>query len=330
MANPCLSGVTIYPPLCGGGAPTDLSGIYGWIFGGGSDGVVDMDGTNTYTAFATTTGAAPNREYTLIRPVWATNFTLATSKILNAANYQVFATGTATINGTITAAGTNNTVNLGNGTVGTGAGINGPYVGGTQSGAAGNGVGAPAAGAASTTNGCISAGNAGGGGASSSAQAGAAGGAASSTAIDTVGGRGAFDHLLNLFHGYLKQGGTSNFGLFCGGPGGGGGGGVPATCTGGGGGSGAGIFGIFAKIIAGSGTLTAKGGDGNRGDWQAAGGGGGGGGAGGGIGVVTTTANWASLLTVDVSGGLGGATTGGGVAGSNGAAGRLVSIILAT
>ena len=84
---------------------------------------------------------------------------------------------------------------------------------------------------------------------------------------------------------------------------------------------------IIARIIAGNGTISARGGNG----FTVTGGvsrGGGGGGGGGVIFMVTTTSNYASLNSVTVAGGTGGTGDAGGTNGANGAAGRLVELIL--
>ena len=107
---------------------------------------------------------------------------------------------------------------------------------------------------------------------------------------------------------------------------GGGSGSGDGTNTGGGGGAGAGHIQLYARVIAGNGSITVRGGNGaQRGVGNTGGGGGGGGGL---IQVVTTTANWQALWTVDVSGGTGGAGTGTGAAGANGSPGRVVEWIV--
>jgi hypothetical protein len=104
-----------------------------------------------------------------------------------------------------------------------------------------------------------------------------------------------------------------------------GGGGSGANFSqGGGGGSAAGCILIAARNIAGSGSVTANGGDGgDRTPVPLSNAGGGGGGGGGVIWLFTTTANPLTVWTVTVNGGIGsispGAATGGG--GRNGANG---------
>lgn len=300
--------------------------VYGWIFGDGSDGTVNFDGTNTFTNFATTTGSSPNRIYTLTRPVWAADCTVSAGKTVFVPNQQIFCTGTLTNAGLIDASGSNNTVNQGTGQPGAGIGANGVYAGGNNSGSAGNGVGVPAAGTSSTNNSSIG-GSGGAGGTSSSGQAGAAGGTATVTSLATVGGVHLAAHLLWMLSGKVIN--LAAVTQFCGGAGGGGGGGVPSVCSGGGGGSAGGIAGIFARFISGAGQLFAKGGDGNPGNWQAAGGGGGGGGGGGAILAATTSAiGWASTMSVSVAGGAAG-TPSGGTAAVAGTAGNFFNIVLA-
>src|SRR6185436_16330143 len=91
--------------------PTSASPIGGFV-GDGSDGAAVFDGTNTYTGFTTTTGAAPNLVYTLSRDVYLTTGSVSASKTLITGDWRVFATVSFTVNGTTKnpgVAGTNGT-----------------------------------------------------------------------------------------------------------------------------------------------------------------------------------------------------------------------------
>jgi hypothetical protein len=83
-------------PSGGGGSGS------GFAFGGdGSDGAVDLDGTNTYAAFTSTSGSAPNKVYTLTRDVYATTLTVEASKTLITGNFRIFCKTSLTVSGTI-------------------------------------------------------------------------------------------------------------------------------------------------------------------------------------------------------------------------------------
>lgn len=124
---------------------------------------------------------------------------------------------------------------------------------------------------------------------------------------------------------------------FTGGSGGGGGGVVVSTgpgCTGGAGGAGAGVLAVVCGELAGTGTITCKGGNGSDASVPASGasGGGGGGGGGGGLLIVAYGSN-TGPNTFSVSAGVGGVghQLGGFTAvdaGGNGVAGQIVRINL--
>src|SRR5262245_27540122 len=75
------------------------------MFGDGSDLSPTFDGTNTYPAFASTTGSAPNLVYTLTRSIFCKDMTVASGKTVNTGGYKIFCTGTLTNSGTIINAG---------------------------------------------------------------------------------------------------------------------------------------------------------------------------------------------------------------------------------
>jgi hypothetical protein len=80
------------------------------FYGDGFDGIVNLDGTNTYTAFISKVGSA----YTLLRNIFPSSFTIAVGVTLNTNGYQITCNGTSTINGSIGSSGNNggNAVNI--------------------------------------------------------------------------------------------------------------------------------------------------------------------------------------------------------------------------
>lgn len=330
-------------PVASGG--TDISGL-----GSGVDGALVFDGA------ATILGMAPVASvYTLTRDVWATNLTVDVGVVILTRGFRLFATGTATINGTLRCNG-------GNGAAGTagvggaggaqaivtsvGGSATGAVYGGTQAGVAGSNTGAgnspgslPAPGNAligtaassaggtavpltSGANGGLFQGGGGGGGDNGN------GGSTPNPTIlykyapgfhtleQAVAGR---QLTLEASSGVA----TSQLGTgYAGGSGG-------AGLNGGGGGSGAagGIVFLAGRTITGGGGIEAKGGTGGAGGPGASGGGGGGGGPGGVIILV-----YASLsgITQSVAGGAGGAGGPGGAgAGGSGGTGQLIAYKLA-
>lgn len=74
--------------------------------GNGNDGAITLDGTATYAAAGiTSTGSAPNRIYSLTRDLYATNLTVSAGKTLLPLNFRIFCSGSCTVSGTITNAG---------------------------------------------------------------------------------------------------------------------------------------------------------------------------------------------------------------------------------
>lgn len=71
------------------------------FYGDGFDDIVNLDGTNTYTAFISKVGSA----YTLLRNIFPSSFTIAVGVTLNTNGYQITCNGTSTINGTIGSTG---------------------------------------------------------------------------------------------------------------------------------------------------------------------------------------------------------------------------------
>lgn len=285
------------------------------LFGAGSDGAVTFDGTNTYPAFSSTTGAAPNLEYTLTRDVHATDLTVSASKVLNRAGYQVYCTGTYTISGTDRDNGA--AANVGTAGAARTAANSGTTAVGQGGGAAGRSTAGTGAASGGTTAGAVG-GLGGAGGSSGLGEAGGASGTDTS-GVDYTSMR-TFQWAMLGFRRSL--GGVPPTWICPIGGLGGGAGGCDVgggAATSGGGGAGGGLVVTWARYVAGTGTVQAKGGAGGTASSGGGSGGGGGGGGGGGVLVVTTTPT--SSYTVDVTGGAGGSGSGSGVAGSTGVTG---------
>ncbi len=293
------------------GPGASLAGGGTAIYGDGSDGSVNMDGTNTYANFATTTGSAPNRVYTLTRNVFATDFTVASGKTLNTGGFSVQATGTLTNAGTINNAGgdaSGATV----GTTPTSASV--AYFGGFAAAA-----GRATAGAGGSTNPGASKNFGGDGGNGGTAGTGTGGTATAVTPLGVYNIRTPTAALTCQ----TINGNTSPFAALVRGGNGGAAGGVDTSGgSSGGGGGGGGCMAIVARTISNSGTITAKGGVGGTSTVGFAGGGGGGGG-----GVIWLV--YDSLTnsgTITVAGGAGGAGHGGGASGATSNDGTLVQL----
>lgn len=215
------------------------------------------------------------------------------------------ASGTTTINGTISANGLDFHTTVGVGYLGGNGGINATN---QRQGQQGEGT----AGADGTHSSSANGNGGGGGGASADSGNGGGGGggngATGSTGSGAGGTGGAATGTTDLT--------TMNMG------GGGGGGGNAGTSSGGNGGNGAGIVFITSVdiVMDPAGAITANGYIGQDGTGGNASGGGGG--AGGSILLKAQTATLGSS-TVTASGGAGGAASGSGYAGGNGAAGRI-------
>lgn len=259
------------------------------IFGSGIDGDVGI-GSNT----------------TLARDMYYANLTVSSGFTLTTAGFRIFVRGTLNLIGKIERNGNDATSASGasalsNGTCGIGT-----------AGGQGNQIAAGAAGTANTN----SFGGAGGAGGSGSFAGGAAG--AIAAPAETNGGTGVW-----------RAGPAASRPEACisvtritGGSGGGGGGGGGAGLSGGGAGGGAGTIILCAQYITGTGSIEAIGGDGYQGA-IAGGAGGGGGGGGGAICVNTLTRQDSVSITLNVSGGVGGASFDGGATdGADGSAGR--------
>lgn len=287
-------------------APPAVLGTQNYLglFGDSSDGSVTFDGTTGFSAFATLGGGI----YTLTRDVFASSITINSGVTVNTANRRVYVAGTLTNNGTISGNG-NNASSSSGANVGTQGSFNGGSAGG------GGGTANGSAGTAATALG-VGAGAAGGTG--SSGHTGGAGGTL--TQAFTVAY--PFRSPIPFGAGTIRVGQTTY--VIAGGTGGGGGGG-DGTNSGGGGGAGGNIVGISAWAIVNNGSITATGGNGFTPTAGVAGGGGSGGG--GMILTYSLTAPTGSGTT-SVLGGTPGSGFGGGTAGTSGAAGEVLNVVL--
>jgi hypothetical protein len=282
-------------------------GFFGGIFGSGSDGVLALNGTNTYSGLTLTGG----NTYTATRDIQATSITISGGITLKTANFRIFCRGTISNSGTISSAGNN-----ASGATAGAVNVSGSMAGGRAGGNGGTGV--SGAGAAGTASAMGSAGGAGGAG--TSGGAGAGGTTTDSSSILT----GSL--LLSPFPVLTGFGSFALSTLVIGfGAGGGGGGSDASSNAGGGGGGGGGVVALLAFAVVNSGTISAAGGNGANG--TAGNAGGGGGGAGGAILVYTLVA-W-TAGTTNAAGGSPGSGSGTGSAGSTGGAGLVFNSVLA-
>jgi hypothetical protein len=283
-------------------APAWMTQVYGGIFGDGSDGAVTLNGTNTYTGFATLAGST----YTLSRDIFATSLTISSGVTLLVNGFRVFCQGAVTNGGTISFPGISTVSSSG------GAHTNS---GSVQGGA----VGGNGAAAATGANGTVNAGSAGSG-------SGGNGGNGSSTSGGPLRPANAATPFPYRTPGPAVSGTFTVAGAscaVCGGNGGSGGGG-DGTNSGGGGGGGAGIIIIVAWSVVNSGTISAVGGNGFT---PSAGNCGGGGGGGGGLILVYTLSAW-TAGTTSVAGGTPGSGVGTGTAGTAGGAGSVLNVVV--
>lgn len=277
-----------------------------WPFGTAELGSFVMDGVNTLYGVALIGNTYVFSDISVM-PAFE-DLTIDPGITLNANGRQVYVNGTLTNNGTIAHVGNNGVGASG----GVGGGLNFYSAGG--SGKTGTtGVGSPPAPLSTVVGG-----NGGIGGGSVAFPSPTGPSASPPTA--SSGGLSWCHSVQGLYTGRMNDTAHMN-------PAQGGGSGSGDTVnSGGGGGAGGGHLGIFARYIAGSGTFTVRGGNGaQRGVGNTGGGGGGGGGI---VQVVTTTANWQSLITVVIDAGTGGLGTGTGSAGADGSPGRLVDWIV--
>jgi hypothetical protein len=287
------------------------------VYGDGSDGTVTFDGSTTVL------GIPPSSStYTLTRDLYLAAGTINSGVSIITAGFRIFCAGTLTNNGTIKWNGASSANN--NGAVGcnnSNASINAatsPAVG--QNGASGT---SGAGGSATAQSGQYSIGGAGGNGGAGSS--GAAGSGSAITGAPPVGA-GSIRHVPTAVLGNFVVSGSSGltFKNVYGGGGGGAGGG-DGTNLGGGGGGGGGVVVVIARVITGTGSIQARGGDGNT---RVTGNVGGGGGGGGGVVIVVSSSVSAGAITgqtIDANGGARGTGVG---TGSNGVVGSSGTVIL--
>lgn len=298
------------------GARTNLGLELVGLYGDGSDGSLDLDGSATVLGMAPSGGV-----YTLTREVFAADVTVGSGVRLALGSYGLYVRGTLT--------GTDSTSFIS----ANGLDASGVTAGGQQNGSApyhfvstagGTGKqttsGAGANGGTANPSPC----GAGGAGGAGGANAGGNGGSVIA-AVASRGGSLSLDWVIRKCR-YFDAAAIAGA---HGGSGGGGGGLTVSGGSGGGGGGGGGARAavVFARLVAGVGYIEANGGLG--GNSTAAGGnvGGGGGGGGGGCAVLVTSSPTPSW-TVRASGGAGGSGAGGGNSGSTGAAGLALTFIL--
>jgi len=303
------------------------------IFGSGRDGAITFDGSTTIQVSnlnTTNLSMAPSASvYTLARDLYCTNVTINNGVTVNTAGFYIFATGTATITGTLRCNGGNG----GNGAGGLGgaagaaaiSGGTGSY-GNTSPGVVGGAANAAGQNGTMTNTGHIGTATSAGLGSPNGLNGGTLQGGGGGTGT-SVGGvtptistpnwstRPGLDTVQNLIAGRSPAGTVMGTGI----SGGSGGGGAPGTGGGGGSGAAGGFVGLIAKTITGAGTIEAKGGNGGNG--QASGNTGGGGGGSGGVIGIATTSSFPLSVTLTTTGGTGGTPNGTGGTGGNGGSG---------
>ena len=286
-------------------------------YGTGVYGTVTMNGSTTYSSFSSLT----SNIYTLTADLYCTNLTISASVSIYENGFRVFVNGLLTLN-----SGSSINCNGGNSS-GSTAGT------GTTSNVLGNG-GAGASASSNTTgtaSTAISSYFAGGLGGNGGAGTNSGGTTPASTVVPvTEGGIYCLTALPTCITGCTILKNRVN-----GGSGGSSGGSKNNTgsATGGGGGGGAGVCMVIAKnitIVSGTAYITANGGTGGNGVYTSNGIAGGGGGGGGGVCIVVSRINTSLLgssLSITSNGGSGGTAANGGVAGSSGANGQVITLI---
>ena len=289
------------------------------LYGDGSDGPVDFNGTSTFLGFATTVGVAPNLVYTLIRDIYCTTLDIRATKVVRTAGFQVNHTGLFTNRGKLHNDGVN--------AIGSVAGVHIAAEGTLGAARAGGGNGGVTIGL-QTINGTVGAGsggrnvtgnNGGNGGGAGAASGGVAGLGAVPLAIQGDVRGSWFATTARLIDGTSANGGG----------GGGGGGGISTvnSSAGGGGGQSGGAVKVVGQIYDGAGgIISANGGDGVNGTFIGDGiAGGGGGGNGGWVHLwFGLLASWGTETANAGGAGLG---ANGGLNGIVGGVGRVVKLV---
>lgn len=273
------------------------------VFGDGSDGNVNLDGSTDYP-FATRVGTT----YTLTRDIYSTALAIGPGVTVKPVGFRFFVRGTLTNNGTISA--------VGNDAAGSSAPSSNPKGNGAVVGVGPTGTQGSTSGgfAAQAGLGSFGGGTGGAGGAGT-----VAGGGVPSSGFTAA----TLGFLRGPFPGLIGRVGTTDMSDLGGGYGATGGG--DATNRGGSSGNGGGMIVIYAQAVLNNGYFIVTGG---KGGTPTAGNTGGGGGGGGGSVVAYTLKAW-TAGSVDVSGGAGGGGFGTGTAGSAGAQGTSLNVVLA-
>lgn len=283
-----------------------------FLFGTGEDGDAVLDGINTFS-WASLSGTS----YVLTRNVQLGNLTVDGGVDLSTHGWVLYVADTLLLNGRIHHDGADAVT----GQVFSAATATNIY------GGAGNEAGSGQAGTGQANG--IAFGLALGGSCGTSGAGSFAAGAVQSFPRITQlqGGNSCLASLFSGQHGkYISS--SSLFIIYGGQSASGGGGTGAAGVQGGTGGEGGGVIAVFARFVSASssGIISAEGGNGGNG---ASGNSGGGGGGGGGIlWFYTTTALWASYITLSVAGGTHGVGVGTGVNGTDGTAGLSVGYIV--
>lgn len=293
-------------------------------YGGGSDGDVVLDGTNTY-GFLSKSGSV----YTMTRDVYFDDLTINSGSTLVQDGFIRYVNGTQSGSGTIKWGGPNVGGNASTSTAGTAATAGGTgrirnLAGGVGGTGIGSGAGNPgAAGLAATASPGVNGAAGGTGGASGGG--GGAGGAAGAATISTKFGVLAFTTLSGID--LNTNGATTAYQGSAGSGGGGSGGGSGSGTSGGGGGSGASGGGILGIVNIWADTCTynvvgGAGGNGGNASGISGGGAGGAGGSGGWVGTIYGTKTGTPVYTLTGgTGGTGGLGAGGNPAGATGSTG---------
>lgn len=275
-----------------------------------------------YGATAIDGNVVVSTNLSLTRNMYYKNLTVNAGVTLNTNGWRIVVSEQLTLNGTISHDGSDAVST----TPGTGtATIYTTYLGSGSDGGAGltaNGAGKSGVAADYQCSG----GRGGSGGNAFSVYVGGAGG--TYQAISTVdGGINMLSTMPVAFMGRLMAQNS----YIMGGTGGGGGGAMKVSSTtvkSGAGGGGGGLIVLAARIIDGTGKISAKGGNGSAASYTGTNlpNAGGGGGGGGGCVIIVSQQAMSSSITIDVSGGLGGAGVGAGFAGLNGTAGNIFTL----
>lgn len=285
------------------------------FWGDGSDGVVDLDGTNTYS-FLTKSG----NEYTQTRDMQALTLRVRAGCTLKPAGFQPYVQDTWYDDAGVVDMSGGNASGVTGGTGWTNVGS--LYVAGA---AGANGRTTDIVGLAGTNQSNATGGSGGQGGASGLGRAGGSGGVANAPAAD----RGAWKQNIGWSLNNCRFITGISLNQPVGGAPGGSGGCSPngATASSGAGGGPGGLIQVWARYMLFTGTFQARGGNGGNAANTGAGQAGGGGGGGGGHVRVHSTSPTASY-TVDVSGGNGGNGANGGSTGSSGSSGTSIHIVV--